>query len=60
MVDSTGNGKGRAESSIFGSGAKLKQEALGVILDEMKDAPEVLMRGGGVGADVVGELLLKQ
>lgn len=58
---STSNGKGRAESSIFGSGAKLKQDALGVVLDEMKNAPEVLMRGaGGTGADVVSEMLLRQ
>lgn len=56
---STGNGKGRAESSVFGSGAKLKQDALGVILDEMKTAPEVLMRGtGGDHSDVVGSMLL--
>ncbi len=55
---SNNNGKGRAESSIFGSGAKLKQEALGVILGEMKQAPEVMLRGGaGMGQEVVASLL---
>ena len=37
----------RAESSQFGSGAKLKNEALEIITEAAKTAPEVLKRGGG-------------
>ncbi len=55
-----GNGKARAESAIFGSGAKLKSDALHTILEATKDMPEVLMRGNGsgVGSDIVGSMLL--
>lgn len=53
--------EGRAVSAQFGTGAKLKQSALDLILGEAQRMPEVIRRGsGGVGADVVGEMLLGQ
>lgn len=55
-----GNGTNRAISSQFGTGAKLKQSALEYITVAAKDMPERVMRGvGGIGSDVVSELLLK-
>lgn len=37
----------RAESGLFGSGAKLKVDALAAITEYAKGAPEMLRRGGG-------------
>lgn len=59
---STNNGKRRAESSQFGSGAKLKALALDTILESAKSMPEVLVRsnGHGSGHDVVADMLLSR
>lgn len=55
-----GKSQERALSAQFGTGAKLKALALDEILGAAKEMPEVITRGvGGLGADVVGEMLLK-
>ena len=53
---------GRAESATFGSGARLKDNALKIILEVTKDAPTMVARtygasSQGIGSDVVSELL---
>ncbi|HEY6019443.1 MAG TPA: DUF932 domain-containing protein, partial [Candidatus Paceibacterota bacterium] len=59
-IGGAGKSKERALSAEFGTGAKLKSLALDEILAASKDLPEVISRGtGGVGADVVGEMLLR-
>lgn len=56
---SHGNGLGRAESATFGSGAKLKADALEVIMQSASTMPTLMARGqGGTGSDVVSDMLL--
>lgn len=49
----------REESAMFGTGAKLKQDALKLILDESEGLPELVRVGAsqGVGHDLVAEML---
>ncbi len=49
----------REESAMFGTGAKLKSDALKAILDESESLPELVRLGAsqGYGQDVVAEML---
>ena len=48
---SKGNGNGRAESAVFGSGNTLKASALDIIMGEAEKMPAMLTRGPGIAVD---------